>query len=75
MGFFFLPLAVSVLQHYQVISPALFQIIAICVISTLVTFAVSYGVVRFFRIVMGDGEGAPSKRRRFCKPAPGDSSL
>jgi holin-like protein len=52
MGFFFLPLAVSVLQNYQAISPVLLRIIAICVISTLITFIASYGAVRLLRMVM-----------------------
>ncbi|MDR0640895.1 MAG: CidA/LrgA family protein [Treponema sp.] len=52
MGFFFLPLSVSVLQNYQAISPVLFQIIVICAISTLITFAASYGAVRLLRVVM-----------------------
>jgi holin-like protein len=52
MGFFFLPLSVSVLQNYRALSPALFQIIAVCAISTLITFAVSYSAVRLCRIVM-----------------------
>ncbi|MDR1444336.1 MAG: CidA/LrgA family protein [Treponema sp.] len=53
MAFFFLPLAVSVLQNYQAISPVLFQVLAVCLISTLVTFAVSYAAVRFLRVIMG----------------------
>jgi holin-like protein len=56
MGFFFLPLAVSVLQNYPAIAPVLFQLIAICVISTLITFAVSYGTVRLLRIALGRGK-------------------
>ncbi|MDR2258973.1 MAG: CidA/LrgA family protein [Treponema sp.] len=56
MGFFFLPLAVSVLQNYQAIAPVLFQFIAICIISTLITFAVSYSAVRILRIAMGRSE-------------------
>jgi holin-like protein len=63
MGFFFLPLSVSVLQNYPAISPVLFRIIAICVISTLITFAVSYSAVRLLRIVMEHRGSPPPKRR------------
>jgi holin-like protein len=59
MAFFFLPLAVSILQNYQAVSPVLFQLIAVCVISTLITFAVSYGTVRLLRIIMGKGGSLP----------------
>ncbi|MDR0399449.1 MAG: CidA/LrgA family protein [Treponema sp.] len=58
MAFFFLPLAVSILQNFNVISPLLFRLIAICVISTLVTFAASYGTVRLFRLILGKGDPA-----------------
>jgi holin-like protein len=60
MGFFFLPLAVSVLQNYPAIAPVLFQLIAICVISTLITFAVSYGAVRFLRVALGGDKNPPA---------------
>ncbi|MDR1970377.1 MAG: CidA/LrgA family protein [Treponema sp.] len=53
MAFFFLPLAVSVLQNYQAISPILIQVVVICVISALITFAVSYATVRLLRIMAG----------------------
>jgi holin-like protein len=53
MAFFFLPLAVSVLQNYPAIAPVLFQVLAVCLISTLITFAVSYAAVRFLRIFIG----------------------
>jgi holin-like protein len=59
MAFFFLPLAVSILQNYQAVSPVLFQLIALCVISTLITFAVSYATVRLLRNIMGKGGSLP----------------
>jgi holin-like protein len=59
MAFFFLPLAVSILQNFSAISPVLFRLIAVCVISTLVTFAVSYGTVRAFRAIMEKGAKRP----------------
>jgi holin-like protein len=63
MGFFFLPLSVSILQNYQAVSPVLFQIIAVCVISTLTTFAASYGAVRFLRVVTEKGGNFLSNHR------------
>jgi holin-like protein len=52
MAFFFLPLAVAILQNYEAIRPVLIKVIAVCLISTLITFAVSYGTVRILRIVL-----------------------
>jgi holin-like protein len=60
MGFFFLPLAVSILQNYRAVAPVLFQFVAVCVISTLITFAVSYGAVRLLRIVLEQGKTPPA---------------
>jgi hypothetical protein len=71
MAFFFLPLAVSVLQNYGAIQPVLAQIILICVLSTLVTFAVSYGTVRLLRIAMGRGSLPPAASRRPGGAGPG----
>jgi holin-like protein len=74
MAFFFLPLAVSVLQNYQAVSPVLMQLIVICIVSTLITFAVSYGTVRLLRIIMGKGGSLPpafiKTRRRFYSGPP-----
>jgi holin-like protein len=63
MAFFFLPLAVSVLQNYQTISPVLFQVLAVCLISTLITFTVSYAAVRLLRSIAGKG-GSPASLAR-----------
>jgi holin-like protein len=52
MAFFFLPLSVSILQNYEAIRPVLLKIIAVCLISTLITFAASYGTVRILRIAL-----------------------
>jgi holin-like protein len=60
MGFFFIPLAVSILQNYRAIAPVLFRLIIICVISTLITFAVSYGAVRLLRAALEKGKSPPS---------------
>jgi holin-like protein len=52
MAFFFLPLAVAILQNYEAIRPVLYQIVIICLASTLITFAVSYGTVALLRRVL-----------------------
>jgi holin-like protein len=52
MAFFFLPAAAMILENYEHIAPVLFQVIGICVIISLLTFFVSYGTVRFFRIIL-----------------------
>jgi holin-like protein len=59
MAFFFLPLAAAILQNYPAIRPMIIRVTLVCVLSTLITFAVSYGTVRFFRVIMGKGESLP----------------
>jgi holin-like protein len=56
MGFFFLPLAVTILQNYEAIRPLLFPLVIICLASTLITFAVTYGTVRILRILLSKGK-------------------
>jgi holin-like protein len=53
MGLFFLPLAVTIPQNFDAIHPILFPLLIICLVSTLFTFAVSYGTVRILRIILG----------------------
>jgi holin-like protein len=51
MAFFFLPAAAMILENYEYIAPVLFQVIGVCILTTLLTFFASYGTVRFFRII------------------------
>ncbi|MDR1239813.1 MAG: CidA/LrgA family protein [Treponema sp.] len=52
MGFFFLPAVASVLENYDVIKGVVFQLLAICIICTFFTFALTYGTVRLFQILL-----------------------
>jgi holin-like protein len=52
MAFFFLPAAVTILENFGLLWPVLFQFIVICFAGAAVTFAVSYGTVRFIRFLM-----------------------
>lgn len=38
MGFFFVPAAVSVLQYLDVLKPIIWQVLAVCLISFIITF-------------------------------------
>jgi holin-like protein len=57
MGFFFLPAAVTILLNFEYIRPAIWQIILICTVCSVITFAVTYSTVRLFRILLRDREG------------------
>jgi holin-like protein len=52
MAFFFLPAAATVLENYEHIASILVQVILICVSAAILTFFVTYGTVRFFRIIL-----------------------
>jgi holin-like protein len=58
MAFFFLPAAASVLNNYDAIREAAPLLLGICVLCTFLTFAVTYGTVRLFQILMKRGEYA-----------------
>ncbi|MDR2210964.1 MAG: CidA/LrgA family protein [Spirochaetaceae bacterium] len=52
MAFFFLPAAVTVLENYGLLKPVLVQLIIVGILSTAITFFVSYGTVRLCRILL-----------------------
>ncbi|MFP3041498.1 CidA/LrgA family protein [Treponema primitia] len=52
MAFFFLPAAVTVLENYGYIQPVVVQLFLIAIISTMVTFFVTYGTVRLSRMIL-----------------------
>jgi holin-like protein len=60
MAFFFLPLAVTVLQNYESIRPILLLFAGICIITTVITFAVTYATVHFLRQLLSGERGASS---------------
>ncbi|MDR3192394.1 MAG: CidA/LrgA family protein [Treponema sp.] len=59
MAFFFLPLAVTILQNYESIRPILLLFTGVCIITTVITFAAAYGTVRFLRRLLSGGKGVP----------------
>ncbi|MDR2111332.1 MAG: CidA/LrgA family protein [Spirochaetaceae bacterium] len=52
MSFFFLPAAVTILENFEVFRPVLFRFVLICCAAAVVTFGVTYGTVRFIRIIL-----------------------
>ncbi|MDR1899708.1 MAG: CidA/LrgA family protein [Treponema sp.] len=56
MAFFFLPAVASVLNNYDEIKGVVFQLLAICIVCTFFTFALTYGTVRLFQIIMKKGK-------------------
>ena len=47
MAFFFIPAGVSIINYFDVLKNSVIQIIVICVVSTVVTFAVTAYTVTF----------------------------
>ena len=52
MAFFFLPAGVSVIHYFDVLASALLPLLVICVVSTVLTFAVTAYAVRLTRLLM-----------------------
>jgi holin-like protein len=52
MAFFFLPLSVAILQNFDAIRPVVLRLFGICMVCTIITFAVTYATVRFFRVIL-----------------------
>jgi holin-like protein len=59
MAFFFLPLAVTILQNYESIRPILLRFTGICVITTIFTFAATYTAVYLLRRFLAGRRGTP----------------
>ncbi|MCD8139970.1 MAG: CidA/LrgA family protein [Planctomycetaceae bacterium] len=55
MAFFFLPSAVEILENYDRIHPVLVRLLAVCVISTVVTFLAAYWAVRMLQGLVKKG--------------------
>lgn len=47
MALFFIPAGVGIVQYYDIMKNAVWQIVVICIVSTFVTFAVTAYTVRF----------------------------
>ncbi|MDR1239396.1 MAG: CidA/LrgA family protein [Treponema sp.] len=52
MAFFFLPAVALVLNNFDVIQGVVLKLLAICILGTFFTFAVTYGTVRLFQIIL-----------------------
>ena len=52
MAFFFIPAGVSVINYFDVLASNLLPLLAVCVISTVLTFAVTAYTVRLTRALM-----------------------
>jgi holin-like protein len=61
MAFFFLPLAVTVLQNYESIRPILLLFTGICIITTLFTFTATYATVYILRRLLSGKRGTPAR--------------
>jgi holin-like protein len=55
MAFFFLPAVASVLNGYDAIKGVVPLLLGICIVCTFFTFALTYGTVRLFQIIMKKG--------------------
>lgn len=52
MAFFFIPAGVSIIEHIPVLKPVILPFLAVCLISTFITFAVSSLAVRITSSLM-----------------------
>jgi holin-like protein len=52
MAFFFLPIAISIIENFSYIRPVARQFFGICMICTVITFSLTYGAVRLCRILL-----------------------
>jgi holin-like protein len=52
MAFFFLPVAVAIIENFSSIRPVVWQFFGICMICTVITFSLTYGAVRLCRILL-----------------------
>lgn len=55
MSVFFLPSAIGILEHWNVISSVLVQFLLICLLTTLITFAATAYTVMFVQKLMKGG--------------------
>lgn len=67
MAFFFIPAGVSIINYFDVLKSAAAQLVVICVVSTIVTFAVTAWSVKLTLRLMnarGGGVGGPEQKGR-----------
>ncbi|AEF80391.1 CidA/LrgA family protein [Leadbettera azotonutricia] len=52
MAFFFLPVAIAIIENFSFIRPVVWQFFGICMVCTIVTFSLTYGTVRLCRVLL-----------------------
>ncbi len=52
MAFFFIPAGVSIINYFDVLASSLLPFLVVCVVSTVLTFAVTAWAVRLTRILL-----------------------
>ena len=52
MAFFFIPAGVSIINYFDILASNLIPLLVICLVSTLLTFAVTVWAVRLTRYLM-----------------------
>ncbi|BCN29822.1 CidA/LrgA family protein [Anaeromicropila herbilytica] len=56
MAFFFIPAGVSIIKYYDVISKSILPLLIVCIITTILTFAVTAYTVTFIMRFLQKGE-------------------
>ena len=52
MGFFFIPISVSIMEYVDTLRPIIIPFLIICTVSTFITFATSFFAVRITTLLM-----------------------
>ena len=52
MAFFFVPSGVNIILELDLIAPIVWQLLIVCIIGTILTFLVTYGVTHGVRLLM-----------------------
>lgn len=64
MAFFFIPAGVSIINYFDVLKTQVFQIITICAVSTVITFAVTvYSMKLVLWLMKRNGQGGKASQQ------------
>ena len=67
MAFFFIPAGVSIINYFDVLESSLIQLVIICVVSTIITFAVTAWSVKLtLRLMNRGGNRAEEAGQKSC---------
>ena len=67
MAFFFIPAGVSIINYFDVLQSSVVQLVIICVVSTVITFAVTAWSVKLtLRLMKGAGAGTEEAGQVSC---------